>query len=66
MTTQIEDKDQCSNAHNHTVEPMHKSDYLGWHRWATQMSETHKQIQCPACNLWAIWIPKTAIAEISE
>lgn len=50
---------QCPSQQNHTVEPMLDHDYLGWHRWAEEMSKTHKQTQCPDCQKWAIWIPKT-------
>lgn len=32
--------------------------YLQWHEWAKTMSKTHKQIKCPTCGLWAIWVPK--------
>jgi hypothetical protein len=50
----------CPNLSNHTKEPMAPHDYLGWHRWAEEMSKTHKQIRCEGCGLWAIWIPKNA------
>lgn len=34
------------------------SGYLAGHAWAEKMSKTHKQTRCPACGLWAIWVPK--------
>lgn len=40
---------------NHTIQP---EGYLNWHSWAEEMSKTHKQIKCPGCGKYAIWIKK--------
>lgn len=32
--------------------------YLAWHEWAEKKSKTHKQILCPDCNRYAIWVKK--------
>jgi len=45
----------CLDFHNHTPCP---AGYLQWHEWAQHMSKTHKQIRCPRCKLWAIWVRK--------
>ena len=34
------------------------SGYLQWHAWAARMLRTHKQVRCPHCGLWAIWLPR--------
>lgn len=48
-------KRSCPNAAQHTPEP---DGYLGWHAWAAKMSRKHRQVRCPECGLWAIWVPK--------
>ena len=30
--------------------------YMEWFRWADQMQQTHKQVRCPGCGLYAIWV----------
>lgn len=45
----------CPNEAQHTPAP---SDYLGWHAWARKMGKTHRQVRCPSCGLWAIWVEK--------
>lgn len=52
-------KENCPAREKHTPEPMHESDYMGWHAWARRMSKTHKQRRCPECGLFAIWVPRT-------
>lgn len=32
--------------------------YLDRAEWALEMLKTHRQKRCPACGLWAIWVPK--------
>jgi len=32
--------------------------YIEWHMWALEKSKTHKQLQCPGCGLYTIWVPK--------
>ena len=43
-------KAQC----NHTPTP----PYPEWLDWARQKSRTHKQVRCPGCGLWHVWVPK--------
>lgn len=44
----------CPNEPEHTEAP---TGYVEWHDWAEEMSKTHKQTQCPTCQLWVVWIP---------
>lgn len=46
-------KRDCPNIKNHTDCP---SGYLQWHYWAARKSRRHKQVRCPSCGLWAIWV----------
>jgi hypothetical protein len=39
----------------HTKSP---DGYLQHAQWAEDMLKTHKQIKCPNCGLWAVWIKK--------
>lgn len=39
----------------HTPSP---EGYIQFHAWAEKKSKTHRQIRCPVCGLWAIWVPK--------
>lgn len=39
----------------HTPAP---SGYIQWHAWAHGMGKTHRQVKCPNCGKWAIWLPK--------
>ncbi len=32
--------------------------YMEWHYWAKEMTDTHKQLACPDCGLYKIWVPK--------
>ncbi len=32
--------------------------YVAWHLWAKQKAKTHKQIKCPGCGLYAVWVKK--------
>lgn len=46
---------ECSNAANHTPSPalaLHKID------WAEEKLRTHRQIQCPDCGLYVIWVAR--------
>jgi hypothetical protein len=45
----------CPRADEHTKCP---GGYLAWHEWAEQMTKTHRQIRCPGCGLYEVWIPK--------
>lgn len=46
-------KAECPNVKNHTSCP---AGYIEWHEWAQDKSRRHKQIICPGCGLFAIWI----------
>lgn len=48
-------KMNCSNRSKHTPCP---EGYLEWFAWAEKKSKTHRQIVCPGCGLYAIWVPK--------
>lgn len=45
-------KPQCQ----HT--PNQPEGYLAWNAWAEKMSKSHRQVKCPGCGLWALWVPK--------
>ena len=32
--------------------------YLEWFDWAERKAKTYKQIKCPECGLFKIWIKK--------
>ena len=52
-------KDVCKNIIAHTPQP---DGYLQWHAWAeTMYNSNHRQVRCPECGLWAIWIKKNNI-----
>jgi hypothetical protein len=38
--------------------PGQPEGYREWHAWAAEMSKTHWQVRCPACGLYAVWVPK--------
>lgn len=45
----------CPNVKDHTPSP---EGYMPWMDWAERMAKTHKQVKCPGCGLWAVWIKK--------
>lgn len=45
----------CAFANQHTEGP---ADYLAWHAWAEAMEKDHRQIRCPGCDLYKVWVPK--------
>jgi hypothetical protein len=47
--------DDCPAVETHTACPQ---GYLAWHEWAERMNKTHRQIRCPSCHLFAIWVPR--------
>jgi hypothetical protein len=40
--------------------PDQPSGYREWHAWAARMSKTHRQVRCPACGRFEVWVPKQA------
>ena len=49
---------KCPNVKNHTKCP---TAYNHWNYWANRMRKTHKQIKCPDCGRFAIWVPRKDI-----
>jgi hypothetical protein len=47
----------------HTPEP---NGYLRWHSWADRMARTHRQLRCPDCGLYKIWVPKRGLPALDE
>lgn len=47
----------CPEADKHTPCP---EGYIAWHRWAEEMSKTHRQRKCKGCGLYSIWEKKDA------
>ena len=48
--------DECPDAEKlHTKAP---TGYLSWGAWADDKRKTHRQIRCPTCGFWAIWVKK--------
>ncbi len=45
----------CANISGHTVCP---PGYEQWHEWARQKTRTHRQVRCPDCRLFLIWIER--------
>ena len=39
----------------HTPQP---DGYMRWHGWAARMVKTHRQLRCPNCGLFKIWVPR--------
>ena len=50
----------CPNQAAHTPAPVGWPD---WHAWASRMSKTHRQLRCPGCGLWMIWVEKGKVVE---
>jgi hypothetical protein len=45
----------CPNWANHTPQP---NGVREWAEWATESQKTRRQVRCPVCNLYQIWIPR--------
>lgn len=56
MRESDEANNTCPNRAEHRYGP---AGYVDWHEWAASMSRTHGQFQCPGCNRWLIYVPKT-------
>ena len=50
-------EEECPNIANHTKCP---DGYNDWHDWADQKARRHRQIKCPVCKRWAIWVRRDA------
>lgn len=48
----------CPNADHHTPSPEGR---VSWHEWAAKKSKTHRQLRCPGCGLYKIWIPNPGV-----
>lgn len=46
----------CQDYHTHDAE--YPAGHEARMRWLRKQSKTHKQACCPACGLWAVWIPR--------
>lgn len=51
---------ECPNAAEHTPMP---PGYVERFEWANELKKTHRQVQCPECHLYNIWIPRTHPAD---
>jgi hypothetical protein len=47
---------KCPNAKKHTRSPL---TYLARYSWAQDMMKGHRQLRCPGCGLYKIWVSKT-------
>lgn len=56
-------KAPCAQGEGHTPSP---EGYLAWHEWAAEKAKTHRQVRCPECGLWAIWVPIEITDEMVE
>jgi hypothetical protein len=44
-----------------TCEELHAESpkgYIEFFNWCDEMNKTHKQIQCPVCGLYEVWIKR--------
>lgn len=32
--------------------------YVQWHEWAEWINKTHRNVACPDCGKFAIWVPR--------
>lgn len=46
---------KCPKADLHTPHP---AGYIEWSQWAEEKAKTHRQVRCPGCTRFAIWIPR--------
>ena len=46
---------ECPNYENH--EPM-PTGYVEFDEWAKVKNRTHKNIKCPGCGFYRLWIPR--------
>lgn len=50
---QVFGDEECPNIANHTKRP---SGYVAWHEWAYKKARRHRQIRCPVCHRYSIWV----------
>lgn len=48
---------KCPKAELHTPAP---KGYMAWCDWVEHISKTHRQVECPGCGLFLVWVPKRA------
>lgn len=53
--------EDCPQRDKHTHCP---KGYLPWHEWAEKKNKTHRQVRCPGCDLFVIWVPRKRKAAI--
>ncbi len=59
----VADCSDCPNNAEHTPSPR---GYLPWHEWAEAMSKTHRQVRCPGCGLWKVWVARGNTPEAKD
>ncbi len=47
----------------HTPQP---EGYNEWREFARLASRTHRQVRCPRCGLWQVWLPKAEAKAINR
>jgi hypothetical protein len=45
----------CPEVMKHTLCP---TGYVDFMEWAERKGRTHRQVQCPGCGLFKVWVPK--------
>lgn len=45
--------EECPNITNHTAKP---EGYIARQEWSYKKARRHRQVRCPVCRLWAIWV----------
>lgn len=62
--------DECPDRAKHYAGKDEPSGYVAWHEWVERKGNTHNQLKCPGCGLYAIWKKKpsksTAAAVASD
>lgn len=54
---------ECPNRHDHTPCPRGAR----WHKWAKEMlADGYRQIKCPGCGLYLIWVSKQMLETLGE
>ena len=45
----------CPDQAGHTPSP---DGYVDWHEWATRMAVAHRQVRCPGCGRFEVWVKR--------